>query len=148
MSTELAIQRGVERTQLSHEKISQLLNSVPESLIPIKETIALLHHLKDTPNKLYVLSNMHNASMNYLEKNHSFWIVFGGKVFSCEVHKIKPEPEIYEHLLNKFKLEANKTIFIDDMLENLDAATQFGIKTIHFQNAKQCFKGLKKLALI
>lgn len=138
LPTEQAIQRGADRTKLSHEEVRQLFDAVPQSLTPFKKTIDLIHFLKTTPNKLYVLSNMHYASMNYLEKNNSFWHLFDGKVFSCQIHKIKPEPEIYQHLLDEYKLTASETIFIDDMPENLQAAAKFGIKTIQFINAEQC----------
>lgn len=144
LATELAIQRGVDRTQLSYEKISQLFNAVPRSLTPLKETVELLYSLEKTPNKLFILSNMHYASMDYLEQNNSFWHLFDGKVFSCQIHKIKPEPEIYQHLLNEYKLEASKTIFIDDMPENLQAASKFSIKTVLFINAAQCREELIK----
>ena len=143
-----AIQRGAERTQLPETIISRLLDAVPSSLTPKQDTIKLLHLLKNTANKLYVLSNMHYASINYLEQNHTFWDIFEAKVFSCNIHRIKPEPEIYEYLLNEHQLQADETVFIDDMLENLEAAQKWGIKTIHFLNAEQCHKELKKLKVM
>ena len=148
LTTEQAILRGVKRTQLSHAEISQLFHAVPASLTPLEETVELIRYLASTSNKLYVLSNIQQASIDYLQQNHSFWHLFDGKVFSCQIHKIKPEPEIYQYLLDKHKLEANKTIFIDDMQENLQAASHFGIKTIHFTNAKQCHQELIKSGAI
>ena len=148
LTTEQAIQRGVKRTRLSHTKISQVFHAVPPSLTPLKETVELIRYLKNTSNKLYVLSNISHASIDYLEQNYSFWHLFDGKIFSCKIHKIKPQPEIYQHLLNKFELEANETIFIDDMAENLRAASELGIKIIQFINADQCRKELIKYQAI
>ena len=138
LSTKQAINNAVERTQLSDKKISQLFDAVPPSLTPLKETIELIQSLAKTSNKLYILSNMNFASMDYLEKNNEFWHLFDGKVFSCQIHQIKPEPEIFQHILSKYQLEASDTILIDDMSENLHAAAKFGIKTIQFVDAIQC----------
>ena len=55
---------------------------------------------------------------------------------------------IYEHLLQTFGLEARDTLFIDDVQKNLDAAAQFGIRTLKFENAAQCERELRALGLI
>jgi putative hydrolase of the HAD superfamily len=85
------------------------------------------------------------ASIAHLEEKHDFWDMFDGMVVSCRIQKVKPDIEIYEHLLTQYQLQATETIFIDDMSENLTAASSIGIQTIRFRNPAQCRQDLLDL---
>ncbi len=137
-----AIERGAARTGLPRADVERVLEAVPRFLTPIEATINLIHDLNDTENRLFVLSNMHLASIAYLEKHHDFWDKFDGVVISSRIQMVKPEPQIYEYLLNEFQLDAVETIFIDDMPENLTAASAVGIQTIRFIDSAQCKRDL------
>jgi putative hydrolase of the HAD superfamily len=91
---------------------------------------------------------MHQASIEHLESVYKFWDLFTGKVISCRIHLIKPEAAIYRHLLQEYALTAEETIFIDDMAVNLEAANQFGIRTIKFESPEQCEDRLRELNLL
>ncbi len=143
-----AIVRGASRTGLPHEDIEKLLNEVPRSLTPIQETIELIRSISGSNNRFFVLSNMHIASFSYLEKKHKIWDMFDGIVISSRIQKVKPEIEIYEHLLTEYQLEASETIFIDDTSENLTAASSIGIQTIKFVDPPQCRHDLVDLKCI
>ena len=143
-----AIVRGASRTGLPRESIEKLLNEVPRSLTPIQGTIDLIRSIRDSNNRFFVLSNMHIASISYLEKKHKIWDMFDGIVISSRIQKVKPDIEIYEHLLKEHKLNAAETVFIDDMSENLEAASSIGIQTIRFVDPDQCKQGLVDLECI
>lgn len=143
-----AIERGATRTGLPYQDVERLLNEVPRSLTPIEETVELIRAVRDSNNKLFVLSNMHFASITYLEQKHRIWDMFDGIVISCRIQKVKPEIEIYEHLLTAYQLKATETIFIDDMSENLAAASSIGIQTIRFVDPSQCRQALVDLKCI
>jgi putative hydrolase of the HAD superfamily len=91
---------------------------------------------------------MQTASISYLEKNHNIWDLFDGVVISSRIKKVKPDIGIYEHLLNAYKLEAANTVFIDDMSENLAAASSIGIRTIKFVDPSDCRRRLVDLKCI
>jgi FMN phosphatase YigB (HAD superfamily) len=77
------------------------------------------------------------------------WVrLFDGMVISCRVQKVKPEVEIYQHLLTEYKLAAEETVFIDDMDVNLVAAKSMGINTIKFANSAQCRRDLGEFKCI
>ena len=137
-----AIRRGAARTGLPDPEIGRLFGAVPISLTPIDETIALIRRLAPTSNRLFVLSNMHHASIAYLEEQHDFWGAFDGLVISCRINTVKPETRIYEYLLAEYELDPAETIFIDDLQENLDAAALLGIRTIRFMDSDQCERAL------
>lgn len=143
-----AIARGAERTGLSVPEVAEFLHRVPAALVPIPDTVALLYRLKEKGHRLFCLSNMHVASIEHLEKTCAFWDLFEGKVISCRIHLIKPEPGIYAHLLERHKLKGPQIIFIDDVEVNLLAAAQFGIRTIQFENPAQCEGRLREMGCI
>jgi putative hydrolase of the HAD superfamily len=142
ISLESAISKGAMRTGLPTQDIARLMNAVPGSLTPIDKTIDLICRLSDTANKLFVLSNMHRASIAYLEQQHDIWNMFHGTVISSRIRMVKPDVQIFEFLLNKYQLRPAETIFIDDMPENLAAASSVGIQTIRFVDAIQCERSL------
>ena len=143
-----AIKRCSDRTGLSPEQISLFMKSVPLSLIPIPETIETMHLLKNKGHDLFCLSNMHKESISYLEKTYSFLDAFKGVVISCRINMVKPDTEIFKHILSIYNLEPAHTVFIDDSPANTEAAGKLGIKTILFENAGQCLKKLESIGLI
>jgi len=142
---ERAIDRGVTRTGLPRQDVEGLLNAVPRFLTPIEQTVQLIRQLSTTTNRLFVLSNMHLASITHLEQQYDIWEMFDGVVISSRINKVKPEAQIYEHLLSQYELDAAETIFIDDMHENLAAASLMRIHTIRFLDAAQCSRALAEL---
>ena len=142
ISLEQAVVRGARRTGLSSQDIERIFNAVPPSLTPIEQTFKLIRQLGSTPNRLFVLSNMQVASIAHLEQQYDIWPLFDGVVISCRIQMVKPEIEIYRHLLDLYQLEATETVFIDDMQENLSAASSVGIHTIRFIDPAQCKREL------
>ena len=145
IETDQAIVRGAARTGLPRQKIADLLHAVPIFLTPIEETIDLIRVVRESNNRLFVLSNMHLASAFHLEKRHDIWGLFEGVIFSSRIQMIKPDIEIYEHLLSAYGLIATETVFIDDVRENLAAASTLGIQTVLFENANRCRQDLVNL---
>ena len=148
LALEQAIVRGASRTSVSHQAIASLFDEVPRSLTPIEETIDLVRAVNASGHPLYVLSNMHLESAEFLENRHDIWGLFDGIVFSSRIQMVKPEPGIYEHLLTEHRLEPTDTVFIDDIAENLAAASAFGIRTIRFFDPAQCRADLENLGCL
>ncbi|MDQ6989885.1 MAG: HAD-IA family hydrolase [Mariprofundaceae bacterium] len=87
--------------------------------------------------QLAILSNLGSAWAENLSHQFNFKAHFKPIMFSGDVGCEKPQPRIYEMFIQQSQLQAEEIIFIDDRLENLQAAHQFGIKTIHFQREEQ-----------
>ena len=60
---------------------------------------------------------------------------------------LKPDPEIYHHVLDTLKIEPKETIFVDDLPENIQGAEAIGIRCILFENAEQLQKELLHVGL-
>jgi putative hydrolase of the HAD superfamily len=130
--------RAAARTGLPEPSISRLFRHVPLALVGIPKTVHLLRRLRLKGHRLFYLSNMHTASLEYLERVYTFWDVFEGGVMSCRVQRIKPEPEIFVCLMEEYDLKKSEAIFIDDMPANLIPAKKMGMQTIQFINPVQC----------
>ncbi len=70
-----------------------------------------------------------------------------GGILSYQDKVIKPMPEIYQLLIDRYDLVPQECVFMDDTVRNLEAAEQFGIHTIHFQNQQQAIEELRKLGV-
>lgn len=148
LTQDVAIKRAQERSGLTYSAIEKVFKEVPLSLVPLAETRQLLDSIKNSDNNFYILSNMHVEFIDHLERENEFLDMFDGRVISCRINKVKPEKDIYEHLLNEFDLIAHETVFIDDMEENVQAASELGIQTIHFSNAQHCESELRRMNFI
>ncbi len=143
-----AVKRAAQRTGLDISKVETLFKLVPSRLVPIPDTIDLLFRLKERGHTLFVLSNMHKESIDYLMAQHQFLKIFDGMVISCRLHLIKPEPGMYHNLLNTYHLIPHETVFIDDVERNIEVAAQIGMVTIRFENQKQCERKLKAIGCL
>ena len=97
----------------------------------VAPTVELIAELKAAGYRLFVLSNMSKEYIEFLRKMDVFKY-FDGEIISCETALIKPEKEIYSLLLERYNLEPEQTMFIDDRKENTDAAAELGIVPFHF----------------
>jgi len=135
--TELLERLGI-RTGRPATELNGLFQAVRESLHTKPETVALLEKLHARGVPLYCLSNISSDIFKYLRERHSFWGVFRGIVISGDLKMIKPEPEIFHFLLQRYELAAAETVFVDDNAPNVEAARALGIQTVWFKNARQC----------
>lgn len=113
------------------EKCASYLQYSIDLQEPVRPTEELIGRLKEAGYRLYVLSNMSREFIDYL-RTFPVYGLFDGEVVSCEEGVVKPEPRIYELLLERFGLEPAETLFIDDRRVNLEAASAFGIRTQRF----------------
>ncbi|MCL2227576.1 MAG: HAD family phosphatase [Oscillospiraceae bacterium] len=102
---------------------------------PITETTDLLPKIREQGHKIYYLSNISFDARDYLLQNYRFFDLFDGGVFSCDVRLLKPEEEIYRHLLEKHSLTPEECIFFDDVEANAKAAEKLGIRGVTFTGA-------------
>lgn len=112
----------------------------------IPETAALIADLKRAGYRLYVLSNMSREFIDFLRRAEVY-ALFDGETVSCEEGVIKPEPRIYEILLDRYGLDPRETLFIDDRRSNLEAAASFGIATFHFREPEPSCRRLREMLL-
>jgi putative hydrolase of the HAD superfamily len=143
-------ERTARRLGLPHETVYGLMSRIPEHLLPIPETVALLARLNERRDRqgdirLYFLSNMPVPFARALEQRHGFLKCFDGGLFSGDARLIKPQPEIFQLLQSRYALDPTQTVFIDDLLANVQAARAHGWRGIHFESATLLDTHLKTL---
>lgn len=109
-----------------------------------KEIIAFINSLKNH-FKLGLLSNAMDTTRKRLSEAYRLMDYFHVSIFSYEVKMVKPNPEIYRIILEKLEVFPHETIFIDDMLENIEAADKLGIKTVHSKSTKNTIEIIQNL---
>jgi len=111
------------------------------------ETVEILRDLKSSGMPVYALTNWSAETFPVARKKYDFLSWFDGILVSGEVKLKKPDIRIFQLLLERFKLDASSTLYIDDVMENLHAALQVGLRPLHFQNAAQLRAALHKFGL-
>ena len=113
---------------------------------PIEPMIALAESLKNRLPRL-ILSNTNAIHMDYVFEHYPFLQDFDAHVLSHEVGLLKPDPAIFQRALRTSGLTAARTVFLDDIAANAEAARQAGMQAIHFQNSDQARSELTKLGV-
>lgn len=107
-----------------------------------KEVIALLPLLKKNYT-LYLISNTNSIHKKYGFGNYEFLNLFDKLIFSHEVKFIKPEKEIYIQVEKASSFPSEEHVFIDDILEYVDAAKSLGWDGIQFVGYDDLVNNLK-----
>ena len=116
---------------------------------PIDESVKIFRQLKETGKyKLYALTNWSAELFPIALQRYEFLHWFDGRVVSGEEKMRKPFPEFYQLILNRFQLQPDETLFIDDNLRNVKAAEEIGFKSIRFQSPEQLKSDLEVIKLL
>jgi len=78
------------------------------------------------------LSNWSSEKYVLTRPRYSFFELFDDIIVSGEVHMIKPDPAIFQLLLQRINLPASECLLVDDSAGNVEAARSLGFSTIHF----------------
>ena len=98
----------------------------------IPETVAMLGRLRAAGVRNFAITNFSREKFDVALEIFPFLAGFDDIVVSADVKLIKPDPEIFQVLLKRHGLDAERSLFIDDNAENIAAARSLGIVTHHF----------------
>jgi len=104
-------------------------------------------HLKKK-QRLLALTNWSAETFHPVKDSYPFLNYFEGIVVSGDEKIKKPDYKIYQILLNRYNVNAKESVFIDDALENIEAADDLGFQTIHFVSASQMETELKNIEVL
>ena len=99
-----------------------------------KKTVDVFYKIKELNYPCFVLSNWSAETYEGMEEKYPFLKDFDGKIISGRDFLIKPDPAIYELAISRFNLIPEETLFIDDRLDNIEAAQNLNFQTIHLTN--------------
>lgn len=115
----------------------------------IPKNVEVLRKLADTDYELFGLTNWSHETFPYALANYDFFELFKGKiVVSGEEKLIKPDPKIWELLLDRYSIKAEESVFIDDNSKNIEAAKTLGFITVHVTEETDLQTELEKLGVV
>ena len=115
---------------------------------PIAGSVEILAELRDRGTPLYGLTNWSAETYPAALDRFAFLRWFRGILVSGEVGVIKPDPRIFALLIERFAVEPQRTVYIDDVEANVAAARPFGIHAIHFTTPAKLREELVGLGLL
>jgi len=130
--------RTLVKPEFGDREIIQAWNSIlldlPENRLFTLEKAAENH-------RIFLLSNTNDLHIqefnNYLLEEHnlpSLEPFFESLYLSYEVGLRKPDPRIFEYVLQDAGLDPLSTLFIDDSLQHIRSAAELGINTWHLRD--------------
>ncbi len=116
---------------------------------PIEGSAHILRSMKKKGNhRLYALTNWSAETFPIALETFDFLQLFEGILVSGAENLKKPDPKIYQLLLDRYQINPETAVFIDDSLRNIKAARAIGINAIHFESAEQLSEELEAYGVL
>jgi 2-haloacid dehalogenase len=125
-----------------HERWTEMLGGAHE------DTVAVLERLRSTGVRLFALTNWSAETFVHAAERFSFLAWFEGVVVSGQERLAKPDPRIFQLLLDRYALDPARVVYIDDHAPNVEAATALGMDAIHFTDAQRLEAELQQRGLL
>jgi 2-haloacid dehalogenase len=113
----------------------------------IAGSVEILKQLKRAGYPLYGLSNWSAETFPHARQKYDFFDLFDDMVISGEVGRVKPDPVIFQILLEKIGRPARECLLIDDSFPNINQAEKLGFEVVHFQSSEQLAATLQDLGI-
>lgn len=147
MKAEDIIQEFVATDPEIEEDIRKVLKDVGTMVSRNDYAIPWIQDLKGKGYRTLYLSNFSEKAETDCAYALDFLPYMDGGILSYKEKVIKPMPEIYQLLIDRYNLVPEECVFMDDTQANLVGAEKFGIHTIHFQNQAQAIEELRRLGV-
>ena len=145
---EMTVEEIIDKYALSvpeyKEDIAKIYDHKEEFIVLYDYTIPWIRELKERGYKVYILSNWSEPVYEANKDTHlSFLKEVDGGIMSFREKMIKPNQEIYRLLCDRYHINPEEAVFLDDNKANIDAALAFGLNTIHFEDYEQAREELE-----
>lgn len=134
MTVEETLEAFIKRSPHLESEIRQSFSNLKGIVKKYDYTDAWIQDLKSRGYRVLYLSNLSEKLFRECNEEFDYIKNMDGGIISFKEKVKKPDREIYERLINKYKLNPKKCVFIDDRQENLVEAEKLGINTILFKN--------------
>ncbi len=109
----------------------------------IEGMVSVVKRLKAAGYGVYGLTNWSAETFPMVRDTYPVFQEFDGIVVSGEEHLLKPDEAIYRCLLERYDLQAEESLFVDDNADNVAGARNVGMKAIRFTSAEELERELK-----
>ena len=131
-----------EEIRAYYDNWTTMLNS------DIPHNVAVLRKLEHSKYELFGLTNWSAETFPYALENYDFFRIFAGKIVVSGTEKlIKPDPTIWNLLLNRYQIKAEESVFIDDNSKNIEVAKSLGFVCVHIEEDTDLEKDLREIGV-
>ncbi len=110
-----------------HPAVHSLVSLWDQPMLPMEGMEKLIRELKEKGYGVYLLSNASRRQRTYWPRVAGSEL-FDGTLISAEEGVMKPHPEIYQRILQRFDLNAEECFFVDDVPANIEGGMYCGIE--------------------
>ncbi len=107
----------------------------------------VLISLKSSGYNVYGLTNWSDQTFSIIPEEFDILNFLDGVVVSGKEGVVKPDPDIYQLLIDRYDIDPASSVFIDDSKSNIDVAQSLGFHTIHFKSSDQMKSELNDLGV-
>ncbi len=137
----------------AHPEYAEMIRAWPqrsEEMLagPIDASVEILRELKESGVPVYALTNMETWTYPGRRDRYPFLRWFDGTVVSGFEGVAKPDRKVFELLLDRFGLDPETTLLVDDSPKNVAAARQAGMQAIEFESPDQLRTRLAEAGLV
>jgi len=115
---------------------------------PIAGSVEIARQLKQRGVRLLALTNWSAETFPRARHRLTFLDDFDGVLVSGTVGLVKPDPAIYQLLIDRHDVDPKHSVFIDDSLHNVEAAARLGFDAIHFLSPDQLAHELRHRGML
>jgi 2-haloacid dehalogenase len=115
---------------------------------PISGTVDILREVRDRGMRLYALTNWSAETFPRARPLFPFLDWFEGIVVSGDERIMKPDPEIWRRLIERYAIDPTRAVYIDDMPYNARVAADLGFHAIRFEDPDQLRERLVALNVL
>ncbi len=102
---------------------------------PIEPTMQTAREMREAGVTVVAMSNTNATHTEYLQNNYKDLVdSFDHRYFSNEIGMRKPEPRVFEFILDQRQCDPSEVVFFDDLEENIYAAQRLGIESVLFDD--------------
>jgi 2-haloacid dehalogenase len=136
-----------------HPEESELIEAYwrrwPEMLgEPHADVVAILADLRAANVRLLAMTNWSAETFPLAIPRYPFLDWFEAVIVSGDVKLVKPDPAIFRLLVDRYRVEPARTVFVDDTPVNVETAAQLGFRAVRFTAAPALRRELASFGLL
>ena len=133
---------------LTSGEVDAVYRELMASMVLIEETFVMMQELAAEGYRLFGITDNVHEIVAHLKERHDFWPMFEHVAVSAELGVLKPDPRMYQHVLEAGSLAAAECVFFDDVARNVEGAKAVGMEAFVFTDAAQARRDLATVGVL
>lgn len=148
LADEAYLERFIQNAPSCRQEIRQVYENAKNCIHARDYAVPFVRQCREKGYRTYILSNYSRYLFHETKCEMPFREYMDGEIFSFQTGQIKPQPGIYQALLDKYAICPDRALFLDDRPENLEGAAAFGIHTLLFDSYEKALDDLRRMNIL